>query len=155
METRNLAQTKTKAIRPTLKIWNAFSTPSCPYAQNEYMNARPTPTAEAPEAIALRMLLAHLTPPSTNTANCGFGHGSRVSSASTMLTRFSSPDRAASSWRPPWLESTIPTRSLRHPGGCDTLEDDGHYDKKGGDLLLVMLLNQGISFHDRDKSMKD
>lgn len=48
----------------TLKIWIAFSTPSCPYEQKAYKKGRPTPTAFAPNAMALRTSLALLTPPS-------------------------------------------------------------------------------------------
>ena len=73
-----------------------------PRAASPYSGARPSSTALAPSARALAMSLPRRTPPSTSTS-------SRPPTAASTAGSIASPLGAASSWRPPWLESTMPS----------------------------------------------
>jgi len=66
--------------------------------------------AVAPRAIAFRTSVARRTPPSTNSWNFGLGKVIPRFSFNlvTTSTKTSIPERAKSSWRPPWFDSTTP-----------------------------------------------
>lgn len=142
--------------------------------------------AVAPKAMALRTSVARLTPPSTNSWNFSLGNFNPLFSPSlaTTSTRTSIPDRAKSSWRPPWFERTTPARpasyamrtsyNLRSVGRksestaiCTSqhwtplrirgtgLDVSDAGCNNSENALFVMLLNQSMSAHSRPGSMKD
>ena len=80
---------------------------SAPYQQVVKRDHVP---AVAPKAIALITSVALLTPPSTNNWNFSLGkfNPRLIFNSLVTSTRTSIPDRAKSSWRPPWFESTTP-----------------------------------------------
>lgn len=82
------------------RISSALFAPGAPAAATPNKVARPNKTALAPRAIALAASAPRRMPPSSIT-------GIRPPTAATTSGKASSVPIAPSSWRPPWLETTM------------------------------------------------
>ena len=131
------------------------------------------PTAVAPSATAFNTSDARRTPPSTKSWNLPSFSGKVIPrfslKAFTTETRISIPEGAVSSCRPPWLESTTPAVPASYArsasshrwtpfrmmgtrcGGIISISISDGWENS----LLVMLLNQGMSFQLSEGSIND